>query len=80
MAIADVTDLAQYCLDVARSARAASEELAQAGGDRKNGWLRQSARSLRDHCDSILEANQLDLDAAADFGLTDAQVDRRSPP
>ena len=40
MAVAEIQDLKQYCLDVARRARAASEALAQAGGQKKIDWLR----------------------------------------
>lgn len=76
MSVAEITDLRQYCLDVARRARAASVALAQASGEQKNAWLRCSAGRLRERRETILAANQVDLDAAPAFGLSDAQVDR----
>ncbi len=76
MSVAEITDLRQYCLAVAARARQASTELAQVSGEQKNAWLRRSAQLLRDHAEKIQTANQIDLDAAPSFGLTDAQVDR----
>jgi glutamate-5-semialdehyde dehydrogenase len=76
MAIAESYDLQQYCLDVARRAKAASAHLALANGAQKNGWLKQSAHRLRQQTDSILAANKKDIAAAPDYGLTDAQIDR----
>jgi len=69
-------DLPSYCERVARAARAASWELAQATGQQKNGWLRASAAALRKRTDQILAANALDVAAAPDFGLTDTAIDR----
>ncbi|QDU86682.1 Gamma-glutamyl phosphate reductase [Pirellulimonas nuda] len=69
-------DLSDYCLDVARRARAASVELASLSGATKNAWLRGSAALLRGEQAGLIEANQLDLDAAPGFGLTEAAVDR----
>ena len=69
-------ELEPYCLDVAKRAKAASAELAVATGQQKNDWLHTSARLLRDSVDKIASANALDLDAAPEFGLTAAQVDR----
>ena len=76
MATAQITDLRNYCRDVAERAKRASEDLAQAGGARKNAWLRQSAGMLRERTDALLAANDKDIEAAPSFGLTDAQVDR----
>jgi glutamate-5-semialdehyde dehydrogenase len=72
----DTTDLAQYCLETARRAKAAAAELMRISGGQKNNWLRQSARMLRERTDQLAAANQKDLDAAPGFGLTDAQIDR----
>jgi glutamate-5-semialdehyde dehydrogenase len=69
-------DLSSYCESVARAARAASWELAQATGQQKNGWLRASAAALRKRTDEILAANARDVAAAPGFGLTDAAIDR----
>ncbi len=76
MAIAESKDLQSYCRDVAERARAASEQLACAGGQQKIDWLRRSAAALRESCDEILAANKLDIAAAPDYGLDAAQIDR----
>jgi len=69
-------ELSQYCLDVAQRARAASAVLADISGAQKNGWLRASAAALLDRRDAIIDANETDIAAAPDYGLTDAQIDR----
>ncbi len=76
MAVVENRDLSQYCLDVARRAKAASARLAVAGGAQKNAWLKQSARVLRERTDDILAANANDIEAAPGYGLTDAEIDR----
>jgi len=76
MALVENTDLRDYCVEVARRAKVASAELVRVSGQQKNDWLRQSARMLRERMDELQSANQLDLDAAPGFGLTDAQIDR----
>ena len=76
MSVAEMTDLKEYCLEVARRAKAASFQLAQVSGAQKNRWLKESAAALRARTDEIIAANQLDLAAAPDYGLTAAAVDR----
>lgn len=76
MAIAESVDLKNYCRDVARRARQASAQLACASGAQKTKWLRESAKLLRERAAEILQANQLDLAAAPQFGLSDSQIDR----
>jgi glutamate-5-semialdehyde dehydrogenase len=76
VAVAEIQDLKQYCLDVARHARAASEALAQAGGQKKIDWLRLSARMLRERAAEVITANEVDLRAAPGFGLSAAEIDR----
>jgi glutamate-5-semialdehyde dehydrogenase len=76
MAVLIQNDLAQYCRQAARQAKAAAAELAQAGGAAKNAWLRRSAARLRERAADVLEANAIDVAAAPAFGLTDAQIDR----
>ena len=71
-----MNDLHQYCLDLARRAKTAAAELAQATGAQKQQWLRDSARLLAERPAALIEANRLDLAAAPGFGLTDAQIDR----
>jgi glutamate-5-semialdehyde dehydrogenase len=70
------SDLAGYCTEVARRAKEASAQLAQLAGDMKIAWLRRSAELLRENVDVIQEANERDLAAAPDFGLTAAEIDR----
>src|SRR5262245_36914256 len=69
-------DLAEYCREAARRAKAASGELALVLGDVKNAWLRESASRLRRQTADLMAANKEDLAAAPGFGLTDAQIDR----
>jgi glutamate-5-semialdehyde dehydrogenase len=69
-------DLAGYCQDVARRAKVASRELAQLRGEVKNAWLGRSAQLLREGLAGLQAANMRDLEAAADYGLTEAQTDR----
>jgi glutamate-5-semialdehyde dehydrogenase len=76
MSLAQVHDLQQYCLDVARRAKSASRELALASGGKKNEWLRRSAQLLRDHVPDLMQANALDIAAAPKYKLDSAQVDR----
>jgi glutamate-5-semialdehyde dehydrogenase len=76
MAVANNDDLREYCLDVARRAKSAAEELACATGAQKQQWLLSSARLLTERSVALAEANRLDLAAAPGYGLTPAQVDR----
>jgi len=76
MSVAQNQDLTSYCERVAREARAASFALAQATSDQKNGWLRASAKLLRQRTADVLAANQLDVEAAPGYGLTSAEIDR----
>lgn len=69
-------NLVQYCQQVAQRAKQASVQLAQISGETKIAWLRRAAQLLRENVDAIQTANQEDLDAADDYGLTAAQVDR----
>src|SRR3954468_20848749 len=69
-------DLAEYCHDAARRAKAAAGELALVRGDSKNAWLRESAARMRRQTADLLAANKEDLAAAPSFGLSDAQIDR----
>ncbi len=68
--------LKDYCLDVARRAKAASAELVRLTGAQKNAWLDRSARLLQERTAALAKANGLDLAAAPGFGLTPAAIDR----
>ncbi|HEX3657939.1 MAG TPA: glutamate-5-semialdehyde dehydrogenase [Pirellulales bacterium] len=76
MAVADQTDLDAYCLDLAQRAKRAAAQLGQASGAQKAAWLAEAAGLLREREVELLAANALDLEAAGDYRLTDAQVDR----
>ena len=69
-------DLGKTCFEMARAAREASAALAQVRGEQKDGWLGRSAALLREHTATILLANERDIQAAGDYGLTAAQIDR----
>jgi len=69
-------DLEQYTRETAERAHAASQSLGAVSGALKNQWLKTAARRIREQSADLLTANQKDLVAAPQFGLTDAQVDR----
>lgn len=71
-----ISDLKAYCHQTAVQAKQASYELGQLSGELKNRWLRESATALQGHLGEILAANEKDIAAAPDYGLTDAQIDR----
>jgi glutamate-5-semialdehyde dehydrogenase len=76
MSVATELDLDKYCAEVASRAKRASARLATISTSVKNDWLRRSARLLREHEESVIEANNRDLAAAPGYGLTDAAIDR----
>jgi glutamate-5-semialdehyde dehydrogenase len=69
-------DLAAYATDLGRRARAASRLLATTTGARKNAWLCRAADLVEERRGEILAANEQDLAAAREQGLTGAQIDR----
>ncbi|MBC7352515.1 MAG: glutamate-5-semialdehyde dehydrogenase, partial [Thermogutta sp.] len=71
-----IFDLKEYCLEVARRARAASVELARLSGATKQQWLHRCAKLMKERMVALTDANHKDLAAAPSFGLTDAQIDR----
>ena len=71
-----MSELAAYCEDLARRARAAACTLATAPETQKNQWLEKTAAALDSHADEILRANERDLAAAWSSGLSSAQIDR----
>ena len=68
--------LADVCLALARESRDASVEMAAARSDVKNAWLACVAGALVKQQDRLLEANARDLEAAPQFGLSAAAIDR----
>ncbi|MCX7699702.1 MAG: glutamate-5-semialdehyde dehydrogenase [Gemmataceae bacterium] len=71
-----LSDVAQYCSQLTREARAAARRLASMPGSVKDSWLLRCADHLEAEADAILAANEHDLRSAADHGLTAAQIDR----
>ncbi|WP_146528189.1 glutamate-5-semialdehyde dehydrogenase [Novipirellula artificiosorum] len=69
-------EIARYCRQTAEAAKLASYRLSSLDAEVKNRWLRQSATELVASLDTIIAANQQDLDAAPGYGLSDAAIDR----
>ncbi|MEZ6134327.1 MAG: glutamate-5-semialdehyde dehydrogenase [Pirellulaceae bacterium] len=69
-------DLVAYCNQVARDAHDASRILATLSTEIKNRWLIQSAEDLLQSVDAIVAANEIDIQAAPQFGLSAAAIDR----
>jgi glutamate-5-semialdehyde dehydrogenase len=76
MAVADQPDLQAYCLDLAARAQRASRQLTQVRGAQKAAWLQHAATLLSRREPELLAANALDLEAAGDYGLSHAEIDR----
>jgi glutamate-5-semialdehyde dehydrogenase len=68
--------LVAHCRGIAERARRAAIDLAAVPGERKSAAVRGAAAAIRADLAGILAANRLDVDAAAGFGLTAAQIDR----
>jgi glutamate-5-semialdehyde dehydrogenase len=71
-----MSDLAAYCEDLARRARAAARTLANSSEVQKNLWLEKTAAALGDRQAKILETNEQDLASARTLNLASAQLDR----
>ena len=74
--LAAESSLSAYCRGAAVRAKGAAMELAQLSGERKNAWLQESAKVLRERTAELLAENEKDVAAAPGYGLTDAAVDR----
>ncbi len=62
--------------ELGRRAREAASELALCPGSRRNQALQAAADSIRDSPDAILDANQVDMEAAEKRGLSRPMLDR----
>jgi glutamate-5-semialdehyde dehydrogenase len=71
-----VPDLQRYCESLGRRARAAARELQLALGQRKDRWLQALAAAVEHRGNETLLANERDLAAANEAGLSAAQMDR----
>lgn len=63
---------------IGRRAKAASRRLATASASQKNKALTAMAGALEQNCDSILEANGIDIKNARENGMSRAMLDRLS--
>jgi glutamate-5-semialdehyde dehydrogenase len=69
-------DLPRYCTDVAQRAAIAARAMATVCGETKNRFLLAAADALGADQKRILRANQTDLDAAPEYGMSASQIDR----
>ncbi len=69
-------DVRSEVLQVAEAARAASGDLAQKSNDERNQALYAMAAALRDQAKTIVEANELDMEAARKAGTKESLLDR----
>lgn len=76
MSTTEIADIPAYCREVAERAKRASAQLTTVPGEVKIAWLRRAAELLRTETAALAAANEKDLAAAPDYGLTDAQIDR----
>ncbi|MCC6508712.1 MAG: glutamate-5-semialdehyde dehydrogenase, partial [Pirellulaceae bacterium] len=76
MLVATPVDLRAYCDTVAQRAKARTSGWAGLRPEIKNAWLRRCAAGLRAKSAEIIEANLLDCEAAHEYGLTPAAIDR----
>ncbi len=69
-------DIATMMDALGRNAREAALELALSPGSKRDQALQAAANSIRDSRDSILAANQIDMSAAEERGMSSAMLDR----
>ena len=69
-------NLTEQMTQLARQARAASRELAKLTAREKNDCLLAMADALERSSSALKEANALDMDSAANLGLSSAMLDR----
>jgi glutamate-5-semialdehyde dehydrogenase len=74
--VSPAKNLAEYACQVAVRARRAARHLAVATGAQKNDWLNRTAALIRERTAPLLEANQQDVAAAKEGGLSVALIDR----
>ena len=69
-------DIATYVHDLAVAAKAASASLATASDEQRQEAVRAMAAALRNGVDSTVAANELDMAAARDAGISAGLLDR----
>ena len=71
-----MTDSAKLINDMGRNARSAFSRLTGVSDSQKSAALTAAARHLRASQDTIIAANQRDMDSARERGLSDSMLDR----
>ena len=71
-----MSTIAENILQMGRQARAAAYRLAQLSSDEKNAILRAMASSIRANAAALMQANDKDLAAGVEKGLSAAMLDR----
>jgi glutamate-5-semialdehyde dehydrogenase len=71
-----MSEIQETIHQMGRQARAAAYQLAQLTSDEKNAILRAMAAAIRKSAPALLEANNLDLAAGTEKGLSAAMLDR----
>ena len=71
-----MNDLNQYAQAVSARARTAANQLAGINGGKKLRWLERCAKCLVDRTSEIITANEKDLSAGKEAGLSSAMLDR----
>jgi glutamate-5-semialdehyde dehydrogenase len=69
-------DVQTYVQTIARSARAASRQLAELSGDKKTAALRRVASLIRENAPALVDANQKDIQSAQGAGLAQPLIER----
>jgi len=72
------SSLTDEMITLARQAKAASRALARLTTDEKNHCLNSMAQAIRQNANAIKEANNRDMEAAKESGLSGAMLDRLS--
>jgi glutamate-5-semialdehyde dehydrogenase len=73
-----MTELKDLILEYGERARRAARTLSRMGTEKKNAALESMAEQLMARTEGILEANRVDLEKAANTGLTGAMMERLS--
>ncbi len=66
----------KYALELGRKAREAATELAGLTSAKKDAWLKGAAAAIRESADELQAANEKDLAAGREAGLSEALLDR----
>ncbi len=74
--MSEITSAQAYAAELGLAARGAAEQLPAINGARKNAWLGRVAELLVERSVEIEAANQQDLAAATEAGLSAAMIDR----